>query len=225
LASGHRPAYRLAIMRIDEIFVSIQGEGSRRGRPCSFVRLTGCPLRCRWCDTAYAFHGGHELRIEEIRQRVKAFGPRLVCVTGGEPLAQPDVHRLMAGLLEDGCEVLLETSGAVDARCVDERVIRILDLKAPGSGEVDRTHAETFAELRPTDEVKIVIADRIDYEWARSQIRDRQLESRVHCVLLSPVHGELDPAELADWILADAMPVVLQLQEHKLLWPGVERGI
>lgn len=219
------PAYRLRTMRIDEIFLSIQGEGSRRGRPCAFVRLTGCPLRCRWCDTAYAFHGGTEMPTAEVRAAVNRFGVPLVCVTGGEPLAQPEVHALMAALLEDGCEVLLETSGAVDAGPVDPRVVRILDLKAPGSGESDRTHEPTFADLRPTDEVKFVLADRADYRWAVEQIASRRLASRVHCILMSPVHGELDPAELAAWILEDRLPVVLQLQEHKLLWPGVERGV
>ena len=212
-------------MRIDEIFCSIQGEGTRRGRPCSFVRLTGCPLRCRWCDTAYAFHGGEEMDLDQVHARLAEFGPRLVCVTGGEPLAQVEVHELMRVLTEDGFEVILETSGAVDARGVDERIVRILDLKAPGSGEVERNHWPTFESLRPTDEVKIVVADREDFDWARARIDRHQLIERTHAVLLSPVHGELDPAVLAGWILEESLPVVLQLQEHKILWPGVERGI
>ena len=212
-------------MRIDEIFASIQGEGSRRGRPCSFVRLTGCPLRCRWCDTTYAFSGGREMTIPEIRTELAAFRPRLVCVTGGEPLAQDEVHHLMDALLEDGYEVLLETSGALDARTVAEPVIRILDLKAPGSGELERNHWPTFTALRPTDEIKFVIADRADFDWAARKIQELELEGQVHCILFSPVHGELDPANLASWILEDALPVVLQLQEHKLLWPGRTRGI
>lgn len=225
LAGAGSRVYRLLTMRIDEIFHSIQGEGSRRGRPCSFVRLTGCPLRCRWCDTAYAFSGGHELTIPEIREQLAQFGSRLVCVTGGEPLAQPEVHSLMDVLLEEGYEVLLETSGALDARGVVEPVIRILDLKAPGSGELDRNHWPTFEALRRTDEVKFVLADRADYDWAVGQIQALRLEAQVHCILFSPVHGELDPATLAAWILEDSQPVVLQLQEHKLLWPGVERGV
>lgn len=212
-------------MHIDEIFASIQGEGSRRGRPCSFVRLTGCPLRCRWCDTTYAFSGGREMTIPEIRTELAAFRPRLVCVTGGEPLAQDEVHHLMDALLEDGYEVLLETSGALDARTVAEPVIRILDLKAPGSGELERNHWPTFTALRPTDEIKFVIADRADFDWAARKIQELELEGQVHCILFSPVHGELDPANLASWILEDALPVVLQLQEHKLLWPGRTRGI
>ena len=212
-------------MRIEEIFCSIQGEGSRRGRPCTFVRLTGCPLRCRWCDTAYAFHGGEEVDIDTVLERVGKFAPRLVCVTGGEPLAQEAVHPLMDRFLDAGYEVLLETSGALDARGVDPRVVRILDLKAPGSGENERNHWPTFDELRPTDEIKFVLADRADFDWARDLVRERSLASSVACVLFSPVHGELDPAELAGWILEEDLPVVLQLQEHKLIWPGVERGI
>ena len=212
-------------MRIEEIFCSIQGEGSRRGRPCIFVRLTGCPLRCRWCDTAYAFHGGEELELDQVLARVDAFAPRLVCVTGGEPLAQDEVHARMERLLDEGYEVLLETSGALDARPVDSRVIRVLDLKAPGSGESERNHWPTFDALRPTDEIKIVLADRNDFDWARDQVLDRELADQVACVLLSPVHGELDPAELAGWILEEDLPVVLQMQEHKIIWPGVERGV
>lgn len=212
-------------MRIDEIFQSIQGEGTRRGRPCSFVRLTGCPLRCRWCDTAYAFTGGQDLSVEAVVERVRALRPRLVCVTGGEPLSQPAVHELMGALLDAGFEVVLETSGAVDARTVDERVVRILDLKAPGSGEEHRTHWPTFDELRDTDEIKFVLADRADFDWACRVIGERELGEKAAAVLFSPVHAELDPAELAAWMLEDCPPAILQLQEHKILWPGVERGI
>jgi 7-carboxy-7-deazaguanine synthase len=225
LAVAPGAVYRLPTMRIDEIFCSIQGEGSRRGRPCTFVRLTGCPLRCRWCDTAYAFHGGEEMSVAQVLERVAAYRPRLVCVTGGEPLAQPAVHELLAALLESGYEVVLETSGALDARAVDGRVVRILDLKAPGSGESSRNHWPTFEELRPTDEIKVVVADREDFEWAIGTIRERGLVDRVACVLLSPVHGELDGAQLAEWMLEEDLPLVLQLQEHKILWPGVERGV
>lgn len=212
-------------MRIDEIFCSIQGEGSRRGRPCTFVRLTGCPLRCRWCDTAYAFHGGQEMDVDTVLERVGHFLPRLICVTGGEPLAQAGVHELMARLLDAGYEVILETSGALDARTVDDRVVRILDLKAPGSGEDERNHWPTFERLRPRDEIKIVVADREDFDWACRVMREHDFAARAALVLLSPVHGELDPAVLAEWILAEDLPFVLQLQEHKIIWPGVERGV
>ena len=212
-------------MRISEIFYSIQGEGSRHGQPCAFVRLTGCPLRCVWCDSAFAFHGGEELAIESILARLAAYPTRMVCVTGGEPLAQPQVHALMRSLLELGYSVLLETSGALDAREVDPRVVRILDLKAPGSGESERNFWPNFTTLRPSDELKFVLADRNDYEWARLQIRALELISRSHTVLLSPVHGQLDPSQLAQWMLEDGLVATLQLQLHKLLWPGVERGV
>ncbi len=212
-------------MRIDEIFYSIQGEGTRRGRPCSFVRLTGCPLRCVWCDTTFAFSGGREMAIEEIIARLEAFPTRLVCVTGGEPLAQEEVYGLMSLLGERSFTVLLETSGALDITGVPQPVHRIVDLKAPGSGEEARNLWSNLEDLRTTDEVKIVLADRRDYEWAREKIEGHDLATRAGAVLLSPVHGELDPARLAEWILQDGLPVVLQLQEHKLLWPGVEKGV
>lgn len=212
-------------MRIEEIFYSIQGEGTRRGRPCTFVRLAGCPLRCVWCDTAYAFGAGTERSVDAVLDEVRAHPTPLVCVTGGEPLAQESVHDLMTRLCDEGFEVLLETSGALDARGVDQRVVRILDLKAPGSGEVARNHAETFDTLRTTDEVKIVVADRADYEWTKERIVELRLADRVAAVLLSPVWGDLDPAELAAWMLGDGLPATLQLQEHKILWPGVERGV
>lgn len=219
------PDVSSAIMRIEEIFHSIQGEGTRRGRPCTFVRLTGCPLRCVWCDTAYAFGGGEETTLDAIVERVDAFGTKLVCVTGGEPLAQETVHDLMRRLADSGYEVTLETSGALDATTVDERVVRILDLKAPGSGEAHRVHEPTFDGLRATDEIKFVLADRGDYEWAREQIARRGLVGRVAALLMSPVWATLEPARLAAWILEDRLPVVLQLQEHKILWPGVEKGV
>ena len=212
-------------MRIEEIFYSIQGEGTRRGRPCTFVRLTGCPLRCVWCDTAYAFGGGTDMTLDEIVEVVASHPTRLVCVTGGEPLSQDAVHDLMRRLADDGYEIVLETSGALDATTVDERVVRILDLKAPGSGEAHRVHAPTFDALRPSDEIKFVLADRADYEWARGQIEERALDGRVAAILMSPVWDTLEPSRLAEWILADGLPVVLQLQEHKILWPGVEKGV
>lgn len=225
LAGLGAPAYRLRTMRIDEIFYSIQGEGTRRGRPCTFVRLTGCPLRCVWCDTAYAFHGGSTMSVDEVLEQVRCHPTPLVCVTGGEPLAQVEVHRLMEALLADHRTVLLETSGAVDARDVDPRVVRILDLKAPGSGECARNHWPSFESLRAHDEVKVVVADRADYEWARERIETLDLPHRVAAVLLSPVWGSLEPALLARWMLEDGSPATLQLQEHKILWPGVERGV
>jgi len=212
-------------MQIDEIFYSLQGEGTRRGRPCAFVRLTGCPLRCVWCDTAYAFHGGTPMDVDAIVERIGAYPTRLVCVTGGEPLAQPAVHDLLARLADSGWNVLLETSGALDAGAVDPRVVRILDLKAPGSGEVERNHWPTFDALRATDEIKIVVADRADYEWARARIRERDLPARCARVLLSPVHGKQDPSELAGWILGDGLDVTLQEQEHKRWWPTATRGV
>jgi 7-carboxy-7-deazaguanine synthase len=212
-------------MRIDEIFYSIQGEGTRRGRPCAFVRLTGCPLRCVWCDTSYAFSGGSEMGITEVLEALVPYPTRLVCVTGGEPLAQASVHELMESLLEQGYTVLLETSGALDIRGVDPRVHRIVDLKAPGSGEEARNLWSNLDALGPGDELKIVLADRGDYEWAKSRLLEHRLERRVAAVLLSPVHGVLDAATLAAWILEDGLPVSLQQQEHKLLWPGVERGV
>jgi len=212
-------------MQIDEIFYSIQGEGSRRGRPCAFVRLTGCHLRCRWCDTEYAFTGGRPMTVEQVCRAIATYPTRLACVTGGEPLLQRDVHVLLDELLTRGYTVLLETSGAVDASTVDARVVRILDLKAPGSGEVERNVWSNLEDLRGHDEVKIVIADRADYEWARAQVRRHTLAARCAAVLFSPVHGEQDPAELAGWMLEDGLEATLQLQEHKILWPGVERGV
>jgi 7-carboxy-7-deazaguanine synthase len=212
-------------MQIDEIFYSLQGEGTRRGRPCAFVRLTGCNLRCVWCDTPYAFHGGRAMPVEDVVAAVSEHPTRLVCVTGGEPLLQPQVHALMDALLARGYTVLLETSGSVDAGGVDPRVVRILDLKAPGSGEVDHNLWSNVDDLRDSDEVKIVIADREDYVWARDRVLELDLPARCRAVLFSPVHGTQDPTELAGWILTDGLPVTLQQQEHKRLWPGVERGV
>ena len=204
-------------MRVDEIFYSLQGEGTRRGRPCAFVRLTGCPLRCVWCDTAYAFHGGTEMGVEEVLAALRPHPTRLVCVTGGEPLLQEQVHELMAALLAEGWTVLLETSGALDASGVDRRVVRILDLKAPGSGEAGANDWSNLERLEPgKDELKFVLADREDYEWAVRQLRERELDR--FTVHFSPVHGELDRRALAEWILEDGLDVRLNLQLHKFVW-------
>ncbi len=204
-------------LRINEIFFSIQGESSRVGLPTVFVRLTGCPLRCRWCDTEYAFHEGGSRSLGDILAEVRRHPARHVCVTGGEPLAQPAVHALMTTLADAGLEVSLETSGALDTSAVDPRVRVVMDLKCPDSGEVERNRWANVAHLRPHDEVKFVIASRTDYEWMRDVIAREGLARRC-IVLASPVWGEVDPAELAAWVLADGLDVRLQVQLHKVLW-------
>jgi 7-carboxy-7-deazaguanine synthase len=208
---------------VNEVFFSIQGEGTRAGRPCVFVRLTGCPLRCVWCDTAYAFHEGRRRELDEVVAEAEAFPCRLLTLTGGEPLAQPDAFALVTRLCDRGFEVLVETSGHVPIADLDPRAVAILDVKAPGSGESARMHAENLDRLRPHDEVKLVLADRADYEWARGLARDPRLKDAT--VLFSPVHGRLDPGQLGRWILDDGLAVRLQIQLHKTLWPGVERGV
>ena len=209
-------------LRVSEIFHSLQGESSRVGLPTVFIRLTGCPLRCRWCDTSYAFSGGENRSITDIVTEAGRHGTRTVCVTGGEPLAQKNSLSLLSALCDAGFDVSLETSGAIDIGDVDPRVSRIMDLKAPGSGELDKNLPANLPLLAPRDEVKIVIADRADYEWARGIIAEHLLAERCP-VLLSPVQGELEPATLAEWILADRLPVRFQLQLHKILW-GNMRG-
>lgn len=204
-------------IRITEIFASVQGESSRVGLPTVFVRLTGCPLRCTWCDTAYAFTGGSTRALDDILAEVARHGLRHVCVTGGEPLAQKGCLALLTALCDAGHDVSLETSGALDIAEVDARVARIVDLKAPGSGEVDKNRYENIPLLRAHDEVKIVLANAADYDWARAQISAHALDRRCS-VLLSPVAGELDPAELAEWVVRDRLPVRFQLQLHKVLW-------
>jgi 7-carboxy-7-deazaguanine synthase len=208
---------------VNEVFFSIQGEGTRAGRPCVFVRLTGCPLRCTWCDTAYAFYEGQRREIDEVVAEVEAFPARLLTLTGGEPLAQGDAFPLVTRLADRGFEVLVETSGHVPIEKLDPRAVAILDVKAPGSGEAGRMHPQNLDRLRAQDEVKLVLADRADYEWARERVRDPRLRGAT--VLFSPVHGRLDPGELGRWILDDGLPVRLQVQLHKVLWPGVERGV
>lgn len=206
-----------ARLRITEIFASVQGESSRVGLPTVFVRLTGCPLRCTWCDTAYAFTGGNMRTVDEVLAEVATHGLRTVCVTGGEPLAQKTCLLLLRALCDAGYDVSLETSGALDIAEVDPRVARIVNLKAPGSGEAARNRYENIPLLGPRDEIKIVLADAADYDWARAQIAEHALDRRCS-VLLSPVEGRLDPARLAEWVVRDRLPVRFQLQLHKVLW-------
>jgi len=208
-------------LRVTEIFHSIQGESSRVGLPTVFVRLTGCPLRCVWCDTAYAFSGGEALPLDAVLHRIAAFNCATVCVTGGEPLAQKGCLPLLAALCDAGHSVSLETSGALDIGGVDRRVARIMDLKAPGSGEQEKNRWENLGLLTDRDELKFVLASREDYDWAVSACRQRRLFERCP-VLFSPVQGKLDPALLAQWILDDRLPLRFQLQLHKVLWGNVQ---
>jgi 7-carboxy-7-deazaguanine synthase len=211
-----------AALRVSEIFHSLQGESTRAGLPTTFVRLTGCPLRCVWCDTEYAFTGGEAVSIAQVLDRVEALGCPTVCVTGGEPLAQKGCLLLLTALCDAGYSVSLETSGALDIAGVDERVCRIVDLKAPDSGEEARNRWANLDLLTPRDELKLVLASTADYAWARRQIADRRLAERCS-VLLSAVASRLDPTQLAEWILRDRLPVRLQVQLHRLLW-GAERA-
>lgn len=204
-------------LRITEIFHSLQGESSRVGLPTTFVRLTGCPLRCGYCDTAYAFTGGESLTLETILNRVAAHPTRYVCVTGGEPLAQKNCLHLLAALCDLDYIVSLETSGALDIGAVDPRVARIVDIKTPGSGEVIKNRWENLPLLRATDEIKFVLQDLADYDWAKALIAQHQLQNSC-TVLLSPVHGALNPTDLADWIVRDGLDVRMQVQLHKYLW-------
>lgn len=212
------------MLTVTEIFHSIQGESSFAGLPCVFVRLTGCNLRCSWCDTEYAFHGGEQMTVGEVAERVEGFGCRLVEITGGEPLLQAESVPLMQRLLDLGHTVLLETGGSLPIDVVPEGVHRILDVKCPGSGESGRNRWENLESLREGDELKFVLADRADYEWAARQIRERDLAGRWP-VIFSPVHGRLEPGWIADRVVADGLFVRVQVQLHKLLWPGVERGV
>jgi 7-carboxy-7-deazaguanine synthase len=209
-------------LRVSEIFHSLQGESTRVGLPTVFIRLTGCPLRCTWCDTAYAFAGGEALTLAMILERVAAFDCKTVCVTGGEPLAQAGCQTLLTALCDAGYSVSLETSGALDISAVDPRVVRVVDIKAPGSAEEAKNRWENLDVLRPTDEVKFVLASREDYDWAKSALAGRHLTDKCP-VLFSPVWDSLAPAQLADWILQDRLPVRFQLQMHKILW-GAQRG-
>lgn len=212
----------MAQCRITEIFYSLQGESRTVGLPTVFVRLTGCPLRCGYCDTEYAFYGGQKMEIDDIVDQVASYNPRYVCVTGGEPLAQPNCIPLLKALCDKGYQVSLETSGAMDVKKVDPRVVKVMDLKTPGSGEESKNRYENIALLKQQDQLKFVICNREDYDWACQKMNEYQLDDRCE-VLLSPIHGELKPAELADWIVADNLPVRMQLQIHKYLW-GDEQG-
>jgi 7-carboxy-7-deazaguanine synthase len=211
-------------MQVTEIFHSIQGESTRAGRPCVFVRLTGCDLRCRWCDTEYAFTEGSPMTLDEILERVRAHDCRLVEITGGEPLLQKDTPELCRRLLEEGFEVLVETGGHRDVTVLPEGTRVILDIKCPGSGESESVRWENLKHLSPESEVKFVIADRADYEWARDTVRTRELAG-THPVLFSPVFEELVYADLASWILEDRLPVRLQIQLHKHIWDPTRGGV
>ncbi len=212
------------MLTVNEVFFSIQGEGTRAGRPSAFLRLTGCPLRCVWCDTAYAFHEGDKRDEDEVLAELALFPTRLLCLTGGEPLAQPAAFPFVTRLLDAGWEVVVETSGHVSIAPLDMRAIAILDVKTPGSGETHRMEWGNLDLLKGKDEVKFVIDGRADYEWSRDLVRKKLLAERCP-VLFSPVHGVLDPGTLGRWILEDGLPVRLQVQLHKYLWPGVERGV
>ena len=207
-------------LKITEIFYSLQGEADTVGYPTVFVRLTGCPLRCQFCDTAYAFHGGEWHTLDEVLAKVAGFAPRYVCVTGGEPLAQKNCLPLLTRLCDAGYRVSIETSGAMPLAGVDARVNRVVDVKTPGSGEEKRNRYEDLSLLRPEEQIKFVICDRADYEWSREKVASLQLPQRCQ-VLFSPSADQLPARDLADWILADRLPVRFQMQLHKVLWGNV----
>jgi 7-carboxy-7-deazaguanine synthase len=212
------------MLTVNEIFHAIQGESTHAGRPCVFVRLTACDLRCTWCDTPYAFTEGRKMSVDEVLTTVAGYGCPLVEITGGEPLLQDEVYELMDRLLADGRTVMLETGGHRPIDRVPAQVRKIVDVKCPGSGEVDRNHWANLDQLAPHDEVKFVIADRADYEFARDVV-SRRLASREKTILFSPVHGTLDPKTLSEWVLADKLPVRVQLQLHKFIWTPETRGV
>ena len=210
---------------VNEIYLSLQGESSHQGLLCSFVRLTGCHLRCRWCDSPFAFKGGERMGTAQVVEKVEALGARRVELTGGEPLLQPGVYPLMEALLAKGFIVLLETSGAIDVALVPPGVHKIVDMKTPSSGEADRHHPGVFDAMGPTDELKVVIGDRRDYDWAREAIDRHRLLERPFSVLFSTVFGTVSPRQVAEWIIADRLPVRFQLQQHKYLWAPDARGV
>ena len=213
------------MLTINEIFHSIQGESTHAGRPCVFVRLTACDLRCSWCDTAYAFHEGRRMSVDEVIAAVDAHGCPLVEITGGEPLLQDDVYPLMERLLAEGRTVMLETGGHRPIDRVPAAVVKIVDVKCPGSGEAEKNDWANLDRLAPHDEVKFVVKDRGDYEFAKDVIARHDLPSRAAAVLMSPVHGVLDPRTLSEWMLADRVPARLQLQLHKFIWSPTTRGV
>jgi 7-carboxy-7-deazaguanine synthase len=211
-------------MRITEIFYSIQGESTYSGLPCVFIRTTGCNLRCTWCDTEYSFYGGVEMTLEEIMARVESYGCKLAELTGGEPMLQKEIYALSERLLAEGYTVLMETGGSLDLSQLDARVIKIMDLKCPGSGEVDKNYWPNLAVLQPHDQIKFVIKDRRDYEWSVAAVREHRLAERVQ-ILFSPVFGVMDYRALAEWMLADNVPARFQVQLHKYIWPPEMRGV
>ena len=213
------------MLTVNEIFYSIQGESTRAGEPCVFVRLTACDLRCSWCDTPYAFHEGRKMTVDEVVAEVDRHGCPLVEITGGEPLLQDDVYPLMDRLLAAGRRVMLETGGHRPLDRVPPGVTKIVDVKCPGSGEADKNHWSNLDALAPADEVKFVISDRADYEFAKEVMAERRLDTRTRAVLFSPVHGVLDPKTLSEWVLADRIPVRVQLQVHKYIWSPDTRGV
>lgn len=205
-------------LRITEVFYSLQGEARTVGLPTVFIRLTGCPLRCGYCDTAYAFNGGEMISIDALLKNVKTYQARYITVTGGEPLAQKNCIPLLKALCDEGYEVSLETSGALDVSEVDQRVSKVMDLKTPSSGEMERNLYTNVQHLLPHDQVKFVIGNREDYEWSKQQIEQYQLAEKVSDILLSPIYQQLEPQQLAQWILTDNIPVRMQMQMHKLIW-------
>lgn len=217
---------KLVRLQISEIYLSVQGESTWTGLPCTFIRLTGCPLRCTYCDTQYAFFGGQKMELSAVIDRVRELGCRLVEVTGGEPLAQPNCIALLDALVDDGYTVLLETSGAYSVAAVPQAVVRIVDLKGPSSGEMHRNFYENMDLLQPHDEVKFVLGSREDYEWAVAQVRQYELTAKVRAVLFSCVFGSLEPATLVQWMLDDQLNQVrFQLQAHKFIWPPDMKGV
>ena len=213
------------MLTVNEIFHSIQGESTHAGRPCVFVRLTACDLRCTWCDTPYAFTEGRKMSVDDVAARVRDYNCDVVEITGGEPLLQKEVYPLMERLLHDGKTVMLETGGHLSAEQVPAGVVRVIDVKCPGSGEADKMHWPNLERLRSSDEIKFVLKDRADYDYARAVVEKHELVSRCAAVLFSPVHGVLEAKQLAEWILADRIAVRLQLQAHKYIWDPQTRGV
>ena len=212
------------MIKINEIYLSVQGESTHTGLPCIFIRLTGCNLRCSWCDTAYAFHEGKNMSIDEILQKVENFGIHLVEITGGEPLMQDNVYTLMRRLIENGYKVMLETGGSISLERVPKDVIKIMDLKCPGSGEQEKNNLDNLKLHAPHDEDKFVILDKKDYEWSRDIIKKYKINETAH-ILISPVFDKLELKEMVKWILEDRLPVRLQTQLHKIIWDKNTIGV